>query len=83
MERVAAAIGAAADHGDGAILGEILWQEVRILGYISSEEGTWNWYTDPHTGWAKYMEWKYPVEIVVSNPGTFKLAGAIEAAATL
>jgi hypothetical protein len=29
------------------------------------------------------MEWKYPVEIVVSNSGAFKLAGAVEAAASL
>lgn len=35
------------------------------------------------TGWAKFMEWKYPVEIVISNPASFKGAGAIEAAATL
>jgi hypothetical protein len=34
-------------------------------------------------GWAKFMEWKYPVEIVFSSPKTFKLAGAVEAAATL
>ncbi|KAF2125854.1 hypothetical protein P153DRAFT_378672 [Dothidotthia symphoricarpi CBS 119687] len=34
-------------------------------------------------GWAKYMMWKYPVEIVVTSPGAFKAAGAIEAAATL
>ncbi|KAF9690889.1 hypothetical protein EKO04_011117 [Ascochyta lentis] len=34
-------------------------------------------------GWAKFMEWKYPVEIVVTNKTAFKAAGAIEAAATL
>ncbi|KAF1360776.1 hypothetical protein EJ07DRAFT_164911 [Lizonia empirigonia] len=34
-------------------------------------------------GWAKFMEWKYPVEIVVTNKAAFKAAGAIEAAATL
>ncbi|KAF2196229.1 hypothetical protein GQ43DRAFT_485128 [Delitschia confertaspora ATCC 74209] len=34
-------------------------------------------------GWAKWMEWKYPVEIVISSPTTFKAAGAIEAAASL
>lgn len=34
-------------------------------------------------GWAKYMEWKYPVEIVISSPKTFKAAGAVEAAASL
>ncbi|OCK78208.1 hypothetical protein K432DRAFT_384048 [Lepidopterella palustris CBS 459.81] len=34
-------------------------------------------------GWAKFMEWKYPVEVVVTNPMLFKGAGAIEAAASL
>jgi hypothetical protein len=34
-------------------------------------------------GWAKWMEWNYPVQIVMSSPKTFKLAGAIEAAASL
>ena len=29
------------------------------------------------------MQWKYPVEIVISSPAAFKGAGAIEAAATL
>lgn len=35
------------------------------------------------TGWAKFMEWKYPVTIEITNPALFKGAGAIEAAATL
>ncbi|KAI9813643.1 MAG: hypothetical protein M1827_003714 [Pycnora praestabilis] len=34
-------------------------------------------------GWAKYMMWKYPVEINVTSPTTFKAAGAVEAAASL
>ncbi|KAL9025154.1 MAG: hypothetical protein Q9196_005976 [Gyalolechia fulgens] len=34
-------------------------------------------------GWAKLMEWKYPVEVVVTSETTFKGAGAIEAAASL
>jgi len=34
-------------------------------------------------GWAKFMTWKYPVDVVISSPQTFKLAGAIEAAATI
>ncbi|KAF3047924.1 hypothetical protein E8E11_006055 [Didymella keratinophila] len=34
-------------------------------------------------GWAKFMEWKYPVEVVITNKAAFKAAGAIEAAATL
>jgi hypothetical protein len=34
-------------------------------------------------GWAKYMEWKYPVHIEITNPGLFKGIGAVEAAASL
>ena len=34
-------------------------------------------------GWAKYMEWMYPVEVRFTNKGAFRLAGAVEAAATL
>lgn len=29
------------------------------------------------------MQWKYPVEVVVSNQASFKGAGAVEAAASL
>ena len=29
------------------------------------------------------MEWKYPVEVVVTSGRTFKAAGAVEAAASL
>jgi hypothetical protein len=34
-------------------------------------------------GWAKFMEWKYPVEVVFTSKRTFRAAGAIEAAASL
>ncbi|KAF2477043.1 uncharacterized protein BDR25DRAFT_251584 [Lindgomyces ingoldianus] len=34
-------------------------------------------------GWAKFMEWKYPIQIVVTSPKLFKGAGAIEAVASL
>ncbi|KAK5117052.1 hypothetical protein LTR62_006773 [Meristemomyces frigidus] len=34
-------------------------------------------------GWAKFMEWNYPVKIEITSPGTFKAAGAVEAAASL
>jgi hypothetical protein len=37
MERVVAANGAVVDHGLGAIYREILWQEMRILGYVMSK----------------------------------------------
>lgn len=36
-----------------------------------------------HTGWAKFMQWKYPVEVVFTSKKTFKAAGAVEAAASL
>ncbi len=34
-------------------------------------------------GWTKFMEWKYPVEVVITSKKSFKAAGLIEAAATL
>ncbi|OGE54571.1 hypothetical protein PENARI_c006G10909 [Penicillium arizonense] len=33
--------------------------------------------------WTRFMQWKYPVEVVIKNPAAFKAAGVIEAAATL
>lgn len=34
-------------------------------------------------GWTRFMEWKYPVEVVVRNPVLFEGVGVIEAAASL
>ncbi|EXJ95762.1 hypothetical protein A1O1_00886 [Capronia coronata CBS 617.96] len=34
-------------------------------------------------GWKNLMEWKYPVEVVVTNKAAFRGAGAIAAAASL
>ncbi|EMC92358.1 hypothetical protein BAUCODRAFT_27656 [Baudoinia panamericana UAMH 10762] len=34
-------------------------------------------------GWAKYMEWQYPVSIEVTSPTAFKAAGAVQAAASI
>ncbi|KAI9826668.1 MAG: hypothetical protein M1819_007302 [Sarea resinae] len=34
-------------------------------------------------GWAKFMEWKYPVEVVVTSKSAFRGTGAIEAASPL
>lgn len=85
MERKFAADRAPADNGCCAIHWEILWKEVRILGSVicmpcpvhqASADVVF-------IGWAKYMEWKYPVEVVITSPGEFKVAGAIEAAAAL
>jgi hypothetical protein len=35
------------------------------------------------SGWAKYMEWQFPVEVEVTSSKTFKAAGAIQAAASI
>jgi hypothetical protein len=82
VERVLAANGAAFDHGAGTIYGEILWQEMCILGCVIAEHRHSRRMLT-NVGWAKWMEWKYPVEIVISNPKAFKLTGAVEAAASL
>jgi hypothetical protein len=34
-------------------------------------------------GWKQFMEWKYPVKIVITNKAQFKGVGAVEAAASL
>lgn len=34
-------------------------------------------------GWKQFMEWKYPVEVVVTQPALFKGTGMVEAAASL
>jgi hypothetical protein len=34
-------------------------------------------------GWAKFMEWKYPVTIEITDSVAFKGAGAVQAAASL
>ncbi|KAI9889214.1 MAG: hypothetical protein M1814_005663 [Vezdaea aestivalis] len=34
-------------------------------------------------GWARFMEWKYPVEVVITSKAAFKGAGAVEAAASI
>lgn len=41
------------------------------------------WLSGMKTVWAKLMEWKYPVRVVVTGPAAFKGAGAVEAAASL
>lgn len=39
--------------------------------------------TASSAGWAKFMEWKYPVEVKITSQPAFKAAGAVEAAASL
>ena len=34
-------------------------------------------------GWGRFMEWKYPVEIKITDPVLFKGVGAVEAASPL
>lgn len=32
--------------------------------------------------WARFMEWRYPVQILVTSKKTFEIAGVAEAALT-
>lgn len=34
-------------------------------------------------GWAKYMEWQYPVSVEITNKGLFRASGVVEAASSL
>lgn len=40
-------------------------------------------FTNNLLAWAKWAEWKWPVEVTFTNKTAFKAAGAVEAAATL
>lgn len=75
--------GVAHDHGACSFCWKVSWEEMRILGYVLEM----NWMLDNangrFTGWTKFMEWKYPVEVVVRSPTVHKGAGAIQAAASL
>lgn len=53
-----------------------------ILGYVTYLQFGWV-YAKEVAGWTRFMEWKYPVEVVVRNPALFKGAGMVEAAASL
>lgn len=86
MDREPAAARAPADDGAGALSGEVFWEEVRLLGYVSgsaspaeSGEGRLTVF-GTMTGWAKWMEWHYPVEVVVTDKRAFRGAGMVEAA---
>jgi hypothetical protein len=56
---------------------------MRILGYVIADACRRQLKLNKSVGWAKYMEWNYPVEVVVTSKKAFKLAGAVEAAASL
>lgn len=49
--------------------------------HLDVQSGRTSWLTI--SGWAKFMTWKYPVEIVITSPTAFKAAGAVEAAASI
>jgi hypothetical protein len=34
----------------------------------------------PFSGWKQFMEWKYPVEVVITSKAAFKGTGAVAAA---
>lgn len=79
------------DDGICAVFGQDVREEMRFLGYV------WSLHYSEDSGarivgsanilcflgWARFMEWKYPVEVVVTSKAAFEGAGAIEAAASL
>lgn len=60
---------------------------IGVSRYCTMDTGTEEWTRDGKLtgkiGWAKFIEWKYPVEVVVTSKASFKAAGAVEAAASL
>lgn len=73
----------APDNGSGALPRQILWQEMRILGYVSTNMENPGRVAYIQTGWGRFMEWKYPVSVEITNSAAFKGVGAVEAAASL
>ena len=65
-----------------------------FLSFLTDRDGLggWGWAWDENSvaddecetpGWAKFMQWKYPVEVVITSKKTFNAAGAVEVAASL
>lgn len=83
MEGVTTADRVAVDNGTGAVPGKILWQKDGVLEWVLHINERAAWDADLLAGWAKYMTWKYPIDVVITSPGAYKGAGAVEAAASL
>lgn len=54
-----------------------------VLGVHGGDTYEVHMLMDDCTGWTRFMEWKYPVEFVVTKPGVFKGTGAVEAMAPI
>ena len=99
MDRISTTAGTSVDYGFGAIRGEVLWEEVCILGSVGSSPaiitlgparvlGTvqamrFRKWADTSTGWGKWMEWQYPVRVVITDKNMFRAAGLVETVASL
>lgn len=84
MEGKYPAARATPQHGSGAIYREIPWPTVCILEYVSKPlQVNSHLLIIAVVGWTRFMQWKYPVEVVVQNPTLFKGTGAAVAAASL
>lgn len=57
------------------LLGSENWGLCWVLGLMCADT-----VLCPGVGWAKFMEWKYPVEVVITNKSAFRAAGIVEAA---
>lgn len=94
MEREHSTAGVAVDDGHRPVYREIFRQEMRLLGYvIVMQKGElveiYNYHIKymtranfhiPSTGWTKFMEWKYPIEVVMTNKAEFRTTGVAAAA---
>lgn len=93
MEGKLTATRAPINNGICAVLGQNAREEMCFLGYVffgsphsfensgARETGSANILR--FLGWARFMQWKYPVEVVVTSKATFEGAGVIGAAASL
>jgi hypothetical protein len=50
------------------------------LGYVKNIGPQSEMMLIPFSGWKQFMEWKYPVEVVITSKAAFKGTGAVVAA---
>lgn len=82
MEGELATTGTLADYGAHSWYWEVLWQKICVLGSVVRVFRLWS-LTNAQIGWGKYMEWKYPVNVVIGDHAAFRGAGVVGAALPL
>lgn len=59
-------------------VGKYFGRKTAYWGKSNSIEG--RMCTNRDIGWAKFMHWKFPVDVVISDKGAFRGAGIVAAA---